>query len=367
MSVFFCEVKRLLRNPIVWLFLLCMPAVITWAVKATSGLGTASYMKVGVVDLDGSALSGALVRQMQMRYNCIAFSGEEEIAPALSDQDASWILVIPGGYQADLLNGRAPALEGAALELSDLQFAAAASAESITRALLTLSAGADEAELGALIPQWEEASGVSVTHVEVRQPWGAVKTWINFYAWAAILSAFFMVKVVMEDRRRGLPWRVGVLPMSRRRYLLQCVLAVFLVGEVAALLLLGGVRAVIGYPLPNFWHLLLLVSIYNLFATGLSVALFSLIRRESTVSFVLVMMSTLMSMLGGTYWPVEMMPEFMQQLAMISPNYWFDRALTGMERITPGDFWLPVFLIFCFTAVVFLLGSWRSVPSGEES
>jgi ABC-2 type transport system permease protein len=37
-------------------------------------------------------------------------------------------------------------------------------------------------------------------------------------------------------------------------------------------------------------------------------------------------------MLGGCYWPIWMMPEFMQKAAMLVPQYWANEAISLLQQ-----------------------------------
>lgn len=363
MTVFLGCIKRLARNPVVWIFVLAFPFVICLVVVATSGNTAAAEgpvaISIGVSDLDGSVLSEAMVRRMGEQYECL------DVPPGhtgayLSEQKVTWVLTIPRGFQEELLAGRIPELAGSSISVSDAQHLASSSAQATAKALLILAAGAVETELPRLVSGWEDASRISVRAVDVPASWELSASWMGFYGWISILTAFFMVRTIMEDRRRGLPERIGALPVSRRGYMLQCTLAVVVAGELSAALLMLGVGAALGSAaLPNPAHMFLLLSVYNLFAAGLSLALFSLIKSDGSTSMAVIMISTLLAMLGGSYWPVDAMPAPMRSAAKFTPNYWLNRGLNGIENITPEDYWLPVLLVLAFAAGVFLLGSLR--------
>ncbi|MDR0292609.1 MAG: ABC transporter permease [Oscillospiraceae bacterium] len=366
MKVYGSILARLARGKLNWLFVIFFPALIGFVMILTGGVNEAmeSGIKAGLADLDGTVLSQALVKQLETRYTCsMVPEGETSV---LTERTVDYLLTIPAGYQASLMAGQVPELRGASLKLSDAQFMAGSTAETVTRALLLLAAGAEEAELPALIEEWVSASRVTVSAVAVAVEWDDLANWLGFYGWIGMLTAFFLVKTVMLDRFKGLPERVGVLPVSRRRYLLQCILAVFSVSELSVAVLLAGTWAAWGAAPPNLPYLALLLSCYNLFSVGLLVGLYSVIKSEGNVSIISIMLSTILSMMGGSYWPVEFMPGFMRRAALFSPAYWLVTGLRNIETVTAGTYWLPLLFLLMFSAVVFLLGSWKRIQKAEE-
>jgi ABC-2 type transport system permease protein len=65
---------------------------------------------------------------------------------------------------------------------------------------------------------------------------------------------------------------------------------------------------------------------------------------------------------GGFYWPVEMMPELLQKVALVTPPYWLVNALTSLQRgDPPARFALSVAIMLLFTMAFLVVGSRRRV------
>lgn len=361
MNIYLGSLKRLIKGPLNWLFILGFSALIVLAAALFSNLSSGNEdddINIGVVDMDGSILSETLVQSLETRYTVKRLNEDDDITAELSNNRVSYVLTIGEGYQSPILSGTAPELSGVALEASDVQHLVSSAAENQTRALVTLAAGVPESELKALIDIWRAQSVVHVSLVEAKASWDSIAAWLNFYAWTGPLIALFLVRTLMQDRRGGLPERVGALPKSRRNYLLGQILAALTMSELAVVLILFGTSVAVDYPLPNAAHLVLIFTLYSMFTTGLSFGFYSVIRNEGTVAAVVTIGSTLLAMLGGSYWPVEVMPEFMQRLAYFSPVYWFVRAMNNIEMITTQTYWLPVLMLLAFSVVVYLMASW---------
>jgi len=78
------------------------------------------------------------------------------------------------------------------------------------------------------------------------------------------------------------------------------------------------------------------------------------------------MLATIFSMLGGIFWPLEFVPEFMRKLAWFSPGYWLSRGLSEIKTITFEGFGMPMLFLGGFTLVAILLGGWKQVQKMEE-
>ena len=247
MTIFTTALKRILTQPLNWVFILLFPvmfcALMLFVSDNTSfdESGDTQAFTFGVVDQDQSALSQALVKQLEMRY-AVREGTESNISAALTDSEVPWILLIPEGYGRDVLIGRSPALEGYSLTISDVSALCGVTTENITRALMLL--GTDDP---AALAAWEDASRVDVMTVGSENKWESnVAPWLGFFGFVSLFTAYFIIRTLQDDKRRGMPERLGVLPKPPRILLIQTTLAAFIATEITAALLLAAIRLLQG-------------------------------------------------------------------------------------------------------------------------
>ena len=65
-------------------------------------------------------------------------------------------------------------------------------------------------------------------------------------------------------------------------------------------------------------------------ATGLGMLIASLGKTQEQVGSLSIVISIVMSALGGIMVPISVMPAFMQKIALVIPHYW---ALTGFQDV----------------------------------
>jgi ABC-2 type transport system permease protein len=365
MTVYITTLKRILSNPLTWAFIVLFPFIFFLLI-----LGTQSYessmaepsdisFKFGLVDSDESVLSKALANQLSMQYN-IEEVKEPDIAATLTDQEIVWILHIREGYGESVLKGESPRLDGYSLTLSDISALGSAKAENITKSLMML--GTDNQDV---ISAWEETSKLNVQVLDDGDNWKGTAYWFGFFGFIAMFTAFFVVNTLTEEKLGGMPDRIGVLPLSARNYLIQGSLAAFTATEITVLLTF----AVMGLLLGSFinpLHLFLLLSLYNLFTICMVMAIMSLAKDLGIVSATMAILATIFSMLGGIFWPLELVPEFMRKIAWFSPGYWLTKGIENIREITFEGYVLPMLFLLAFTTVAILLGGWKSVQKMEE-
>ena len=365
MIIFKMALKRVLGQPINWLFILMFPLAFMFLVSVSDNHAdetpwlAGAVTPIGVVDQDQTALSQTLIAQLDVRFP-VQELYEEDIAAVLTDQEVFWVLAIREGYAANVLQGAAPALDGYSLALSDASVVANQMAQNITRALMVL--GTDDP---AALARWREASRVEVTVVGDGDTWAGIGQFLGMYGFIAMFAAFFIVRTLMDDKMKGMPMRLSVLPVSPRRVLTESTFAAFIATVLSAVGLMLAVYLRLG-EIPNPVHLFLLLCLFNLFSVALVRAVVSAVKTMTAVSLIVTMIANIFAMLGGLFWPLDFVPPFMQRLAWFSPGYWLSRGMRNVQEISFEGFVVPVFFLVAFTVVTLLIGGWAQIQAVEE-
>ena len=154
--------------------------------------------------------------------------------------------------------------------------------------------------------------------------------------------------------------RIAAAPISYLRYLTETLLAYgsLLVVQNIVVVVLGSLLygTLLGAPLLQLFAF----AGFSFASISFCLAGFSLFGRRDTAYGIIATVLILLSMIGGFYWPVEMMPEFLQKVALITPPYWLIQALTGLQLgDSPLRLVLSMTIMVLFTMAFLLVGSRR--------
>jgi ABC-type multidrug transport system permease subunit len=64
-------------------------------------------------------------------------------------------------------------------------------------------------------------------------------------------------------------------------------------------------------------------------------------------------------MLGGTWWPITFVPELLQNIGHMTPQFWFMDAVNGFVGRSQGDWQLSALILALFAVLMFLLAAVR--------
>lgn len=206
-------------------------------------------------------------------------------------------------------------------------------------------------------------AGTKVTSSEVRGDNVLAASNIHYSVGFTVMFVMFMAfgsaGGILEEREQGTLRRLLVTPSTRAHILGGKVLGVIGTSTIEATILVG--LGALAFAVP--WGrdplaLLLVLGAYILASAGLAVFITAIVRTRSQLSAIGPIASTGLAMIGGCYWPIEMTPTFMQNVAKFTPTGW---AMSGLlDVVARGQgleaAWLPAGIMFLMAAVAFAGG-----------
>lgn len=133
---------------------------------------------------------------------------------------------------------------------------------------------------------------------------------------------------LLLERQSGALERLAAAPVKRSHLILGKCLGKWLLTTCQLIygMVIGSVLFSISWG-PHWHWVFILLLMWAGACAGLAVLLGSWGRSESQISGIAVIGSLLLAALGGCWWPIEVAPAWMQQLAMFLPTGWVMDAL----------------------------------------
>ena len=164
--------------------------------------------------------------------------------------------------------------------------------------------------------------------------------------------------VLLRERRQWTLQRLMALPLSRA-YILSSKMGVYFTLGMIQFFIVFIVGAAAGM---NFGAdpvaLLAIMAAFVLCITALTFALAPWITNEGQARGVVLLLSLSLAPLGGAWWPLEIVPDFMQTLGHLSPVAW---AMDGFHDLIwfnggIGDVLPEIGVLLAAAAVLFVIG-----------
>ncbi|MBN2471442.1 MAG: ABC transporter permease, partial [Anaerolineae bacterium] len=164
--------------------------------------------------------------------------------------------------------------------------------------------------------------------------------------------------LLLEERKQWTLQRLAVMPISRAQILGGKILARFTTG-ILQFGILFAVGLVVGL---DFGHnplaLLLIIVAYTLCITALTFTLATFVRTEMQAGGLVTLLALVLAALGGAWWPLEIVPDFMRVVAHISPVAWAMDGFSALLFYGGGlaDVLLPVAVLLAAAGAFFAFG-----------
>lgn len=158
----------------------------------------------------------------------------------------------------------------------------------------------------------------------------------NLLTYLLMNSLLFGGMTMAAERRNGVIKRMMVQPITRLELILGKIYGLMLLGVVQIVLFLALGKFVFGVNLgANLPAVMLVLMVFTWVAGSLGVLAGSLLAAEDRIIGISVLVSLLMSALGGCWWPMEMAPPGARIAALCVPTGWAMHALN--QLITFGN------------------------------
>lgn len=314
------ELRSLRRDPIM-LTLIIYAFTISIYTGATAIPETLNKAAIAIVDEDRSALSGRIVGAFYPPYFLPPQMINQREMDARMDAGMDvFALVIPSGFQRDVLAGRQPTIQ---LNVDATRMSQAFTGSGYIRSIVS-----DEIQGFVRRYRTDDAPPVELAmrarfNPELNNSWfGSIMEVIDN---VTMLSIILTGAALIRERERGTIEHLLVMPVTPFEIMVSKVWAMGLVvlaaTGLALAVVVGGLLAV---PIEGSLALFMAGAILHLFATT-SMGIFLGTMARSMPQFGLLLMLVLLplQMLSGGATPYESMPDFIQTIMLAAPTTHF--------------------------------------------
>lgn len=178
----------------------------------------------------------------------------------------------------------------------------------------------------------------------------------GFAVMFVMMGVLFAAVAMIEERHNKTLARLLTTPTRKFSIISGKMFGFFLIGFIQFMILIifGQFILRVNWGNSPIGVLLLTIS-YVLSVTGIGTLLSVFVRTSAQAGAFAVLISIVTSMFGGAWWPIEIVPKFMQNVARFTPQYW---AINGFNKIITRGFGtmaiLPNFYVLIIFSIVTL-------------
>lgn len=157
---------------------------------------------------------------------------------------------------------------------------------------------------------------------------GAMYFWILFIGQSPMQE-------VLQDRESRVLSRILACPVTTGQYVAAKMCRCFALCALAIILLMIVSAFLFGIQWGNPFKLIVVIAAWAASMTGLLALISSLARTREQANVLSPLVLMVFAMLGGSMFPYENLPGFLQMLGQYTPNRWAVLLLQGVARSKP--------------------------------
>ncbi len=350
-------------NFVVFLILPLIGFVVS--VMLYGGAGTSS-LNIGIVNNDNGIIAADMIEELKnTENNRLLDIKEEEMNDKLLGGALSCVVIIPEGFSSDIAGGITPEVNIITVQGRQSTIWVERFTELYVSNMLDMAAASKGDE--ALFNRVYQAYKASALTLEVEKLEDETTSkfvtlqGLGFLIMFVLVGAVLTSELMLKEKRNRTYHRICAAPVSSRTYVIGNVLANMTIVFVQLLFVLFLVAKLLNVnAYVNDGILLLILTCFGLVAVGfgmLIVAFAGSSYQSGTLSTLII---TPTCMIGGCFWPVDVMPSIMRTLSNFTPQRWALKAVQTMQKGgTLEDIAINLLVLLAFAAVLFAVSAYK--------
>jgi len=359
---------------------LVLPAAAISAIIGILGHGGDKAVTIAYLNQDQGLFGAFAAAELAAMpaYQLEQAENELGLKEAVITKKAAAALLVPPGFSERLLRGEAAQAELLQLSPSEASVTLRVNVDGLVKRFGELAALGQQRGLeGAALQDAVQAALQQVSKHQVRAELTdyRLSAGLADNAITGFMLIFIMglvgstVGIILEDRRLTTMARMYTAPVRSLEIAVGNFLGSFLIGTLQVLFVLAVTRWVAGYDykLP-FLSQLVMLELFLLASMGVAAAIAGLVKSQTNVGVLNTLVVVPTCMLGGCFWPLSLMPPWMQTLANFVPQKW---AIDGIQRLAAGEslaaVGLNMVVLLLFALILLGIGSAVLRPAAADA
>jgi ABC-2 type transport system permease protein len=354
------NLKRMMKRKVNLLFMLAVPFVL---VSFASMIGGSSFdIKISYVDKDKSVTSMMLLSRLE-KVGSVHEMAEDEIDMDLIGGDHEVAVIIGKGFEDTILDGLDAAVELKSIQGANVTFPVSAQVMSFISSAETIARtpGSSRELYYKILGDYSKGlSGVDVQTTQNRSMQRVVtRMSIGFLFMNMLFLACQAASVLVDDKKKKIYYRIFSGPVNTFRYMLENIASYYIVMLIQIVIIMAAMFGMYGmYYGASLLNMFILFAVFGALSVSFGVMVNTVTRTPSQAGAMSSLIITPISMLGGLFWDINMMPDFLQKISKFLPTAWgINAAAVLLEGKPLSDILDHILVLLLFTAGFFVIGS----------
>ncbi|MEH7493193.1 ABC transporter permease [Neobacillus niacini] len=351
------------KNIIMFLFMPLIGIFISMLVYA----GDQNYiLQVGIVNQDNHQITNDTIKFVESLENVdISTIEAADVQDSISSGNLDSVITFEKGYSESVLDGQPSHIQITSIKGAAITGYVKSYLHQYINNISTISyvAGGNQQIFDKMYKDYQQTDFKLTTKIveDSSKNKNMTNQTIGFLIMIMLLSACNMSEIILLEKENRTYFRLLSTPINARKYLISNVIVNMIVMTIQVFITLTIMKNIfhIGNNI-SFWEAAFVMFLFSLVAVGLSLVIISFSNSRSAASALQNCIITPTVMLSGCFWPVEVMPTALQNIANFLPQRWTLDTLTKLQEGNGfSGLYLNFMILFAFALSFFLIAVYR--------
>lgn len=325
-----------------------------------------SSLRVGIVDKDSNYIAKDTIDYMQNSGNFKIDNIEEtEINDEVTSGKLDCVIIIKDGFSQSVINGNPSNIEITSIKGEQTTAYIKAYLYNYINNISDISevAKGNEETFKILYDNYRNNDfTLSVNSISDKsKSKDMTDQSIGFLIMIVLMSAGNLSEIILKEKQNRTYFRISTAPISAKKYIISNVILNFVIISIETVLTLLVLTQVFkvdtGIP---FFEMLGMLLLFGFVAIGFSLITVAFAKSSSGVGALQNIIVTPTCLLSGCFFPIDVMPKYIQKISDFMPQKWI---LTGLTSLQEGknfmNIYMNILIVVGFAAAFFLIAIYK--------
>ncbi|WP_147533215.1 ABC transporter permease [Bacillus marasmi] len=358
------HLKEFVKSPAAWVLMIVMPVVFSYIFGGMAMNAETSKPIVNIVAGDDAVSIEVIELLKQNDQYQWEKASEAKAKKNVLEQEAIAAVVIPDNLK-DKFSNDTSLFETIIQRKSEQYLGLEPYLNGVAQLLIRsyqATGNLDEVEFAKVLGAVNSTPQI-VVNKEIIQKNNESKAAVNlmFIGFAIMFMMFGLsgaASEILDEKHNGTWSRLFISPATKLEISLGYLGSYFILGWIQFGMLMLAMKLMFDIEWGNLGYLIPFASLVILCVVGFGLMISGLVKTKQQAMALSAVLITSTCMLGGVYWSLDLVPEFMRKISLVVPQSW---AMSGFEEIISGSLHSGTLIkdtlvLLGFTIVFFLIG-----------
>lgn len=355
------------------IFLMLLSILIPLIFLAFSFADNSSQLRIGIINKDSSVISSDLIKSLKNsdKFKIVPLT-ESNANDEVVKGEVDCAIFIPEGYGDSIISNKVLNLQIVSIKGEDATALIKSYINIYVRNLIDMSkaANGNKDTFNKIYADYKNLSFNLKTNLVKDKSHNNIATMrsLGFFIMFLMMSTGSIAELMLQEKRDKTFYRVCAAPVSPKTYIFSnfIVNTLVMIFQIVVILLLLTWFLKLNFSISLFQIFIVLLC-FGIVSIGLGMVIIAFSDSTAQSSTLTTLIVTPTCMLGGVFWPIDLMPKILQRISDFMPQKW---AIDAINKLQAGagfnQVWVNIAILLAFAAVFLLIASYK-IKTSEKT